>query len=50
MNPIFIPNVCPKCENDTELERYEDRSAAAYCRHCDFILKLTKEEMDSLEA
>lgn len=48
MKLIHIPSNCPKCENEVFIERLEDLSAAAYCRHCDFILPIDKNEYQML--
>lgn len=46
MKMIYIPTQCPKCENDVLLEKLEDKTAKVYCRHCDFILPIDKEELE----
>lgn len=49
MNFVYVPNQCVKCENDIQIEKNQDGSMNAYCMHCDFILKFSKEEVESLE-
>lgn len=44
MKMIHIPSSCPKCENQVFVERLEDMSVVAYCRQCDFILPIDKNE------
>ena len=48
MNNFYIPGSCVKCENELKLEKYDDMSGAMYCGHCDFVLPLTKEEVEKI--
>lgn len=45
MKKIFIPTKCPKCENKIYFEKQAQDGAAAYCKSCDFILKLANDEL-----
>lgn len=49
MKMIYIPNKCPKCENKVLLEKLENKTANAYCKYCDFILPIDKEELEYTE-
>lgn len=45
MKKIFVPTKCPKCENKIYFEKQDQDGAAAYCKSCDFILKLANDEL-----
>lgn len=49
MKMIHIPSQCPKCENNIFIEKLENETANAYCKHCDFILSIGKEELEYVE-
>lgn len=49
MKLIHIPSRCPKCDNKVYIEKLENRSANAYCMHCDFLLQIDKKELEDIE-
>lgn len=49
MKMVYIPTKCPKCENDILLEKLENKAGKVYCRHCDFILPVDKDELEYVE-
>jgi len=50
MKLIYIPSNCPKCDNTILVEKLQDKKGAkAYCKHCDFILPIDKEELEYVE-
>lgn len=49
MKLIHIPSRCPKCDNKVYIEKLENRSANAYCMHCDFLLHIDKKELEDIE-
>lgn len=49
MKKIYIPSSCPKCDNKVYIERLKDGNARAYCKHCDFILPIDKNELEYAE-
>ena len=49
MKYVYIPSNCPKCENEIHAEKNHDHSGAVYCKKCDFLLPLSKEELLQIE-
>lgn len=48
MRFVYLPEKCLKCENEIKIEKKQDGTMDAYCMHCDFVLKFTKEEVEQL--